>query len=83
MGRKKLKLDLTRTSIYIEKKQLEWVERNHFNLSSLVRSYLRELMPAIDSTKNLLVPVYIKNKSESTFRRRAKKNPRLKEVGLV
>ncbi len=83
MGRKKLNLDLTRTSIYIEKKQLEWLEKNHFNLSSLIRSYLRELIPAIEGTRNVMFPVYYKNKSPSTFRRRAKKNPRLKEVGLV
>lgn len=79
MKRKK-KSRMTRTSINIEKSQLEWLEKNHYNLSSLTRAYLNEFISTMEKTKSIMIPAWIKMKSMKTLKARAKKNPRLKSI---
>jgi hypothetical protein len=78
MGRRK-RPGLVRTSISIRKSQHDWLEKNHYNLSSLTRAYLDEFISVMSKAKKgIVVPAWIKMADEKTFQRRARKNPRLR-----
>ena len=78
---KKKTPNMVKTAISIKKEQLEWIEKNHYNLSSLTRAYLDEFIRTMTKTKEgIVVPAWVKMADKKTFKEMAKKNPRLKKI---
>ena len=77
---KKKNPNLVTTSVSLERGQLEWLEKNHYNLSSLTRAYLNEFIQTMEKTKTVVIPAWIKAADMEELKERAKKNPRLKRI---
>jgi len=67
--------------VSIRKSQLEWIKKNHYNLSAVVREYLDEFIRTMEKTKEgIAVPAWVKALDKDALRERMRQNPKLKSI---
>lgn len=72
---------IEKATVEIEKSQLDWLKKNKYNLNSLVRSYIKELIDSVDKTKQgIVIPAMIKAPTDNQLRKRLKKTKRLSHL---
>lgn len=72
---------LVKASVEIEKDQRDWLKKNNYSLSPLVRQYLNEFIGTMERTKQgIAVPAIVKAADDDTIRERLKKNPKLRHL---
>lgn len=71
----------TKITITIEKEQLDWLEKNKYNLSALVRTYLKEFIPSLEKTKKgIVIPAFIKAPNDEALKEKLRKNPKFRHL---
>lgn len=74
------KPEMVTATVTIEKNQLEWLQKKKYDLSSLTRAYLNELIVSMEKTKKMTIPVWIKGANMESLKARAHKNPVIRKI---